>query len=220
MSKIVIGILDKHKIVQEGLSTLLSVNEDFVTIPVFQTEKQLLIDELKLNGINILIINLHEFSITTLNLITQLNLSYPKSRVLVHSHTDNEEFVLKTIKAGAKGYLDKDAGYLEFSEAIYTIRNGHDYYSKSITSLILNKYIKKMNPKDKMLDSGIEGLSSREVEILTLWGNNFTNKEIADKLFISVRTVESHKNHIMQKLNFKTTVDMIKFGIRNNLIEI
>ncbi|MBN2786833.1 MAG: response regulator transcription factor, partial [Paludibacteraceae bacterium] len=74
--------------------------------------------------------------------------------------------------------------------------------------------------KDKMLEAGIENLSSRQVEILKLWGNNFSNKEIAEKLFISVRTVESHKNHIMQKLNFKTTVDMIKFGIKNNLIEI
>ena len=71
-----------------------------------------------------------------------------------------------------------------------------------------------------MNESGVNGLSSREVEILKLWGNNYSNKKIAEKLFISVRTVESHKNHIMQKLNLKTNIDMIKFGIKNNLIEI
>ena len=65
-----------------------------------------------------------------------------------------------------------------------------------------------------------KNLSARQVEILKLWGENYTNKEIADKLFISLRTVETHKNHIMQKLNLKTTVDMVKFAIRNNLIEI
>ena len=67
---------------------------------------------------------------------------------------------------------------------------------------------------------GVEALSSRQIEILKLWGSNKSNKEIADELYLSVRTVESHKNHIMQKLNLKTTVDMIKFGIKNNLIEL
>ncbi len=63
-------------------------------------------------------------------------------------------------------------------------------------------------------------LSSREIEIMKLWGNSYTNREIANTLFLSVRTVETHKNHIMQKLNLKTSVDMVKFAIRNNIIEI
>ena len=58
------------------------------------------------------------------------------------------------------------------------------------------------------------------MEVLKFWGNGFTNKEIADKLFISVRTVESHKNHIMQRLNLRTTVDMVKYAIKNNIIDI
>ena len=68
--------------------------------------------------------------------------------------------------------------------------------------------------------SNIKNLSTREIEIIKLWGNSQTNKEIADKLFISVRTVESHKNHIMQKLNLKTAVDLVKFAIKNSIIEI
>jgi two-component system response regulator NreC len=63
-------------------------------------------------------------------------------------------------------------------------------------------------------------LSSRQIEILKLWGDGLTNQEIADKLFISVRTVETHKNHIMQKLNLKSSVDLMKFAIRNNIISI
>ena len=69
-------------------------------------------------------------------------------------------------------------------------------------------------------EPGVEALSQRQIEIIRMWGNNMSNKEIADRLFISVRTVESHKNHIMQRLNLKTNIDMIKFGIKNNLIEI
>jgi two-component system response regulator NreC len=219
MSKIVIGIFDDHNIVQEGICSLLSTNEDFEAIPT-STEKTLLFEELKSNSINILIINIYSLNTAILNLITQLSLSQPRVRILILSYSINEEIILKTIKAGAKGILDKNASKDEFAQAIYSLRNGHDFYSDSITHLLLNKYIKKMNTKEKMNESGVNGLSSREVEILKLWGNNNSNKKIAEKLFISVRTVESHKNHIMQKLNLKTNIDMIKFGIKNDLIEI
>jgi len=219
MSKIVIGIFDDYKIVQEGICSLLSTNEDFDAIPT-STEKIHLIEELKSNSINILIINIYSLNTSLLNLITQLSLSQPRVKILILSYTMNEEIILKTIKAGAKGILDKNASRDEFAQAIYNLRNGHDFYSDSITHLLLNKYIKKINAKEKTNESGVNGLSSREVEIITLWGNNYSNKEIAEKLFISVRTVESHKNHIMQKLNLKTNIDMIKFGIKNNLIEI
>jgi DNA-binding NarL/FixJ family response regulator len=63
-------------------------------------------------------------------------------------------------------------------------------------------------------------LSKREIEIIRYWGDGLTNKEMADKLFVSTRTIESHKNHIMQKLNFKTSIDLLKFAIRNNLINV
>lgn len=220
MSKIVIGILDDHQIVQQGLCNLLSTNEDFETVPVYCFEKIQLIEELKLNAINVLIINIHTLNTNILNLITQLNLSYPRAKILVLSHSNNEETILKTIKAGARGYLDKDADKNEMTQAIFTLRSGHDYYSNSIAQLFLNKYIKKISAKEKTNEKSIDGLSTRQIEILQLWGNNCSNKEIADKLFISVRTVESHKNHIMQRLDLKTTIDMIKFGIKNNLIEI
>ena len=219
MNKIVVGIFDEHAIVQEALCALLATCEDFEPIAL-STDKAHLLEQLKKNGVNILIINMHTLDIAILNLVNQLNLSYPKSKILILTHTNKEEIIIKTIKAGAKGLLDKEASKNEFAEAIYTLRNGYDYYSKSIAHLLLNKYLNKMKTKEMPHDPGIDGLSLRQIEILKLWGNNHSNKEIADKLFISVRTVESHKNHIMQKLNFKTTVDMIKFGIKNNLIEI
>ena len=218
MSKIIIGIYDDHKIVQESICALLSTNEDFIVMPT-STEKIQLIDDIKSNSINVLVINLTSLSTAILNLISQLNLNYSRVKILVISHSINEENILKTMKSGAKGILDKNATKNEFFQAIYSLRNGHDSYGNSITHLLLNKYITKINSEEKN-EEGLIGLSSRQVEILKLWGNNFSNKKIAEKLFISVRTVESHKNHIMQKLNLKTTIDMIKFGIKNNLIEI
>lgn len=214
-----IGLFDEHKIVMEGLSSIFSQNENIEV--VFQcSDKAKLLETLKLQPVNILIVNIHVLDTAILNLITQINLTVSKTRILVISAINSDEMVLKTIKAGAKGYLAREADRNEMVEAIYTIRNGFDYYSKSITHLLINKYITRFKSEDKMPKTEIENLSARQVEILKLWGENYTNKEIAEKLFISLRTVETHKNHIMQKLNLKTTVDMVKFAIRNNLIEI
>lgn len=77
-----------------------------------------------------------------------------------------------------------------------------------------------MENEDGETEKPLGNLSKREIEIIKFWGDGHSNKEIADKLFISLRTVESHKNHIMQKLNFKTSIDLLKFAIRNNLINV
>ena len=219
MSKITVGIFDEHKIVQEGIISILKNNSDFEIILTVNSKAQLL-SSLKGNLVNVLIINLHTFNTQVINLIMQINITFPKIKILIMSVHDNEEIILKTIKAGAKGFLSRETEKPELIEAIYTLRNGFDYYSKSITHLLLNKYITRLKSTDNHDSLGIKSLSTREMEILELWGNSFTNKEIADKLFISVRTVESHKNHIMQKLNLKTSVDLVKFAIKNNIIEI
>ena len=203
----------------EGIFSIFSKNENIEVI--FQcADKAKLLETLKSQPVNILIVNIHVLDTAILNLISQINLTISKTRILVISAASSDEMVLKTIKAGAKGYLAKEADRNEMIEAIYTIRNGFDYYSKTITHLLINKYITRFKSEDKMPKAEIENLSARQVEILKLWGENYTNKEISEKLFISLRTVETHKNHIMQKLNLKTTVDMVKFAIRNNLIEI
>jgi two-component system response regulator NreC len=163
---------------------------------------------------------MHDISVRNLNLIIQLNISSPKLKILVVSVIDSEDIVLKTIKAGAKGFLGKDSDRNDLLEAVYTLRNGHDYYSKSITHILLNRYISNLKADELSQNTDIASLSSRQIEILKLWGESYTNQEIADRFFISVRTVESHKNHIMQKLNLKSTVDMVKFAIKNNIIEI
>jgi DNA-binding NarL/FixJ family response regulator len=217
MNKIMLGIFDEHKLTQEGISSLLR-DIDEVEIAVMANTKSQLLENLKLTPPHLLIINLHEPSAPIFNLITQITLQHPKVKILIVSVLNSEEVVLKTIKAGAKGFLTKDTDKNELIEAIYSLRSGYDYFSKSITHILLNKYIHKLKTDESA--EGINTLSPREIEVMKLWGNSMTNKEIADKLFLSVRTVETHKNHIMQKLNLKTSVDLIKFGIKNNIIEI
>ncbi|MGD9556824.1 MAG: LuxR C-terminal-related transcriptional regulator [Mangrovibacterium sp.] len=214
-----IAFYDEHKLMLEGLSGLVERSSDLRTVLICD-DRAVLVHKLKLIQAHVLVLNMHEVSVRNLNLIVQLTISNPKVKILVVSVLNTEEIVLKTIKAGAKGFLAADSGRNELLEAIYTLRAGHDYFSKSITHILLNRYIASMQTEAIDQAAGINSLSSRQIEILKMWSESYSNQEIADKLFISVRTVESHKNHIMQKLNLKSTVDMVKFAIKNNIIEI
>lgn len=215
-----VAIIDtQNPLMLESLAALLSgkdeitVTGQFGAIVDFQRYSRTL-------TINVLIINLYKIHLEEIELIKKINKEMPRIKVLVISMEQPENIVFESIKAGAKGYLTKQDRGSELLMAIYTLRGGYEYYNKSISGIILNSYLRSLD-EDGSGKSRLPGnLSIREVEIIQNWGNGLSNKEIADKLFISVRTVESHKNHIMQKLNLKTTIDLVKFAIRNNLIEI
>jgi two-component system response regulator NreC len=214
-----IAVFDEHNLIVKGIVGLLSGVPDFNVI--FSTNSRaILTDKLKKIKINILVLNFYEITVREINLMAQIEINNPRLRILVMSVADNEETVIRTIKAGASGFLGKNSTPADLTEAIYTLRNGYDYFSKSLTHMVLNRYISGLNNHDNDANGEVSRLSTRQVEILKLMGESLSNQEIADHLFISVRTVETHKNHIMQKLNLKNTVDMIKFAIKNNIINI
>jgi two-component system response regulator NreC len=214
-----VGIFDEHRLGLEGTGKLLRDISD-ISVLFACDDKNVLKDKLKVMQVHILLLTMHDISVKKLNMIVQLTISFPKLRILIISMINNEEIILKTLKAGAKGFLGRESDLSDLVEAIYTLRNGHDYFGKSLTHLVLNRYIKNLKEHEPSTEDELASLSDRQIEILKFWGNSYSNQEIADKLFISVRTVESHKNHIMQKLNLKSTVDLVKFGIKNNIIEI
>ncbi len=217
MSKIHIGIFDQHRLTREGLASLLGQGADLDIVLKADTEKGLM-ESLNRDRIHILIVNVHAFDEAFHALLKQLRTHFPLLPVLVMSAVHDEDAVLKTIRAGARGFLSRESEPGELLEAVHTLRNGFDYFSKPVIHLLLNTYISKVKAPDG--PSNLKSLSNREIEIMKLWGSGLTNKEIAEKLYLSVRTVETHKNHIMQKLNLKTAVDLVKFGIRNNIIQI
>jgi len=201
-----------------GLQLILSQVADFEVI-FFTDSKAKLNECIKNRSLHVLVINMHDTSIRNMNLIIQLSLANPKTKLLIVSYDNSEETILKIVKSKAKGFLGRDASQRDLIEAVYTLRNGFDYFNNSINQVVLNQYINDFD-KDPGRQSDIDQLSERQLEILKLWGKSYSNQEIADELFISVRTVESHKNHIMQKLKLKSTVDLVKFSIKNNIIEI
>ena len=129
----------------------------------------------------------------------------------------NETYISTAFKAGPLGYLAKNTTRDELITAIREVACGNKYVGKEVSEVITQGYIRRAQAEDQPED---ELLSKREIEILRLSAEGLGNKEISDKLFISVRTVESHKNHIMQKLNLKSPVEMVKFAIKKGLINI
>ncbi len=209
-------IVDDHKIVCEGIESLLNSCTDIHVAAKVSNIKELT-KKLMSIKIHVALINIYVPDEEAINYIKQVRKQHPNLQLLILSMHRNEHFILNTLKLGAKGYLTKDTSRNEMIEAILTLRNGYDYYGKSITNVILRGYLSKTEEEEK---NGQNPLSEREVEILKLFGEGLTNREIADQLFISVRTVESHKNNIMKKINLRTTVDLVKFAIRNNYIDI
>ena len=214
---IYIALVDDHQIVRDGLKSLLQKEEDFFVVGEAVNQEQLeLIIESYSPDIILMDISLGEFSgIELTKTLTNKNINVG---VIMLSMYINEEFVLNSFKAGAKGYLPKNTSKTELFKAIRAVYNGETYYS----ALAANILVKKLsNPKAKIaVEEDKVELTRREIEIMKLFAAGHSNKEIANKLHISSRTVESHKNHIMQKMKFHSPVEIVKYAIKNNLIDL
>jgi DNA-binding NarL/FixJ family response regulator len=220
MNRIQIALFDsRQNITLEGIEALLLQKEDFEVVIKCSAPDELF-HALKSIQPNIIIANLYKSDKTGFELVRRIGLEYPRIKVLILSMEFDKDLLFKTMKAGAKGFLTSHSNRHEIYEAIHHLRNGYDYLNKSITEVLVKDYIKIIKSEEEVKVKSLQNLSKREIEIIRYWGDGHTNQEIADKLFISLRTVESHKNHIMQKLNLRTSVDLVKFAIKNNLIQV
>lgn len=211
-------MIDEQPVVCDGIAALLSDVDD---IEVIHTSRNIqeAIRKLPHQPANVLLLVLYTPNPDDVAEVKMLSEKFPRTKLLILSMYKIESLIFRMIKAGAKGHLTGDTNREELIEAIYTLRNGYDFYAKTITNMILRNYLRDHEePDTQQLNDN--NLSVREMEVLKLFAQSKTNKEIAERLFISVRTVESHKNNIMRKINLKTTVDMVKFAIRNNLTDL
>lgn len=212
-------LADDHQIVRDGIRMLIEDMEGIRVIDEAGSAREMLAI-LKAKTPDMVIIDISMPEMSGIELTAYLSEYYPKIKVLILSMYTSEDFVFNSIKAGASGYLPKNTTKKELNTAILEIMKGGEYFSESISNVILKSYIKQaktdLEPEEKSLNM----LSTREQEVLKLFSDGKSNKEIAENLFISTRTVESHKNHIMQKLELKTTVDLVKFAIKTGILEI
>jgi DNA-binding NarL/FixJ family response regulator len=219
MEKINLILVDDHQLVRDGIKALLTGIPDISIIGEASDGNELFI-LLKTLKPDILIMDISLPGKSGIEITRQICIEYPGIKTLILSMYNNEEFIFKSLKAGAKGYLPKNTTRNELLEAIYAIHSGEEFYGESISKIMLQGYVKIAVNEEKHPEKPTELLTSREIEILKLYAEGLINKEISNKLDISIRTVETHKNHIMRKLGLKSTVEMVKFAIRNKIVEI
>lgn len=214
-----VSIVDEHPIVCDAVKALLHDADDIEINRCSSSISDLMVS-LPNTLTHVVMVVFYAPALKDVEDIKMLAQRFPKLKVLILSMYRDESFILKLIKAGAKGHLSRDTDRSEILEAIYTLRNGYEFYAKTITNILLSSYLSDKDIDHTEKESRQKDLSAREMEIFKLFAEGLSNRDIAEKLFISVRTVETHKNNIMKKINLKTTVDLVKFAIKNNIIEL
>lgn len=216
MIKIILA--DDHRLFRDGIKSIINCDGNIEVVGEFDNGIDLLEAIPRLNP-NLIITDISMPEMSGIEATKIISEKYPEIPVLILSMHNNEAFICNSIKAGAKGYLPKDIRREELISAIYAINKGENYFSREINDIILNSYINKVKNHDNSADKE-KSLTKRELEIIKLVGEGLINKEIAAKLFISVRTVDCHKNNIMHKLNIRSSIELIKYAIKHELIEL
>ncbi|MEC0174923.1 response regulator transcription factor [Paenibacillus favisporus] len=148
---------------------------------------------------------------------TELKEQLPDVAVLILTMHDDDEYLFRAIHAGAAGYVLKSAPHEELLTAIRTVAGGDAYLYPTATKRLMNEYVEQMR-RGESTDL-FDGLSEREKEVLSLTAMGYANKEIAEQLVISVKTVETHKSNLMEKLGLKTRPELIKYAMKKGLLQ-
>ncbi len=218
MDKISVIIADDHKIIRVGLRGLLEREEDiYVSGEAENAEEVLKLLETNPAEVVLMDIDLGETDgITTTIKIKEL---YPSIHVLGLTMHEEPDYIIKMLKAGASGYLLKNAGREELLTAIHTVAKGDSYFSQKVSATLLQAITKQTeSPSVQKKLIGPTPLSDREIEVLRLIAQEFSNGEIAEKLFISIRTVDTHRRNLLEKLQVKNTVGLVKYAIEKGII--
>jgi DNA-binding NarL/FixJ family response regulator len=141
---------------------------------------------------------------------------FPEIRVIALSGHSNKSYVKKMLEAGAAGYLNKNCEYEELIKAIHIVHSGNKYLSEEITDIVIKDYLGKEEPGAEIETE----LTEREIEILKLIVDGVPVSSIAERLFVSVKTINTHRQNILEKLNLKSTADLVKYAIRRGIISL
>lgn len=218
-AKISLALVDDHHLVRDGIKSLIE-GVEHIDVVIEASNSDELLAKLEEVEPQIAIVDISLPGLSGIEITKTLGSRYPNIKVIILSMHTTQEFIFNAIKAGAKGYLPKNITQIELVDAIEGVNAGNEYFSKKISEIILKNYLKQIKNPDRVDVYQEQKLTSRESEILKLVAEGYSNQLIADKLYISVRTVESHKNHIMQKLELSSTVELVKYALKNKIIDI
>lgn len=219
MKKIKVFIIDDHKIVREGIISFTLGQEEIVIVGDTGDGNDLapLLDEL---SPDVVVMDVWLPGKNGIELTKFISENYPNISVLVLSAIEDEKLILESIEAGASAFLHKDCEEEEFLLAIKKVYDHEEYFNQKVLKIIQQKYLSNIRKKPELKMPDHQILTKRELEVIKLVSDGYRIKSIADTLFISQRTVETHKKNIHIKLKLDSTAELVKYAIKNKIVEL
>ena len=218
MKTIKVLLADDHTILRKGLRSLLETEKGIEVLDEAEDGREA-VSKVEALHPDVVVMDIAMPGLNGLEATRQIKKLYPEIQVLILSMHTNEEYIFQTLRAGASGYLVKKAAPRDLVLAIHAAMRGESFLSPSISKTIIDEYIRKAE-KTGEEDDPFEKLTGREREILQLLAEGISNREISKKIHISVKTVETHRAHIIEKLNLHNATDLTKYAIRKGLIRL
>ena len=211
-------IADDHAVVRTGLRALLDRAQDMLTVGEATNSEQALQKACELRP-DVVLLDISMPGPGGIEVTKQLKDALPNTRVLILTVHKDERLLQEAIRAGASGYVTKNALEPELINAIHAVHRGDLYVHPTMTRALLESLEPAHKPSSNASEGTIEALTSRETEVLHLIAQGYTNRQAADKLGISVRTVETHRANIMGKLNVSGRVELVRYAMEHGLLD-
>ena len=218
MGKIRVLLVDDHTILKEGLKALLNLSEDIQVIAEAADGREA-IDCVHRYDPDVVVMDIAMPGMGGIEATRRITNANPHSRVLILSQHDNERYVLPVLQAGALGYVVKRAVGEELMTAIRTVYRGEPYLRPCVEKMVLRDYQEQAKATQDS-ENGEYGLTERQKEVLKLVAEGYTSQEIAELLHLSIKTVNSHRENIYQKLGTSNLAELIKIALRLGMIDL
>jgi DNA-binding NarL/FixJ family response regulator len=212
MEKLNVLIADDHTLFAEGVALILK-ELPFVNVVGKVGNGLEVLRFLNGNKVDVVMMDINMPVMNGVDALREIKKSNVHMKVVILSMHNEQQTIINVMKEGADGYLLKSADLLEFRAALELVNNGGQYFSNEVTKALIQQ-----TSKDTRIE-GFDVLSTRELDVIREVAAGYSNNEIAERLFISVRTVETHRKNIMGKLELKNMAALIRFAIQNNLVE-
>ncbi|MDL1891608.1 response regulator transcription factor [Sphingobacteriales bacterium CHB3] len=215
--KISVLIADDHTIVRHGLVSLLSLSEEFEIVGEAENGRDAVELALAKNP-NVVLMDIGMPILNGLEATRQIRKLAPHIKVLILSGYDNDEYILQVIHTGANGYILKNSMLDDLYTAIRSVQRGQAFFSPAVSKVIVDSYVTRPSDRTGPAQKSTRPLTSREREILQLIAEGHLHHQIAERLKISVRTVDTHRNNIMKKLDLHDTASLVTYAIKNGIL--
>ena len=218
-AKKTILIVDDHPLVREGLKTVISANPAYEVVGEAASggEALRMVNELKPN---LVLLDLALPDQSGILVCRQIRDRRPNTKILILSMHSKTDFLVKAFQAGANGYLAKESSTNKLFQGLKSVSDGEYFIDGAVSHKLVERLMNTPQDKPKIKNSTYEALTPREQEILILLVEGMTNQQIADRLFISIKTVKNHRANIMQKLDIHSVHELIRFAAKLGLIDL